>query len=435
MAKFEMKKIITILAIVFTLVVGVVIYAGFNGDKNLDENKSNDEETIHVENKKVLSCYEAINNLLEKDGFEYIDGTRWGRGEKNFFSFDVVEKKFHVGAYEFLNVMEDNWFDTEYNKFIGYTYSYDDKTLIHQQSIINGNIYNLKEDDYTMYPEELNNTENFYYEIPLWMEYYVDQFDKMGYSNVQNLDSLKSTTSNYRESNLVSVFDVKSNDGTIKYFGDVHQPGKVQDHPRYIELDSFEEFLALKSEESYEQFFSINIINQDKTKVFESDSDLLQASDIEEFVKDVVFQFTPARNDKKAVETVGVYFINVDNPNGEFKRLYKEPFGGSPYNSDITDDWSDIRELSIPYEGTIVEANKDDTEGYRYYQLSITELEHCLRESLKNVVFFNPNAKFTDDFIRNYTRPFAYDWQMRMGLTELFDEKYGLIDHVIQYVN
>ena len=216
---------------------------------------------------------------------------------------------------------------------------------------------------------------------------------------------------------------------------DVHVEGDVKDHPRYKELQSFEDFFALKGEDGFELFFSIIVVNSDKTKVFETDYDQMQSKAIEEFVKDVVYQFTPERNDAKYVETVGVYFIDVDNPNGNFKSIYQKPTKGDSYDFDLKDTWSDFRKFSIPFEGTIVEANKKEAEGYKYTPLGVAEVEHVLSESLKNVVFINPDVSFSEDFIWNYTRPFAYEWQKQMGLTELFNEKYGFIDHSIVYLN
>lgn len=434
--KNKMKKIITILAIVSTLVVGVVIYTGINNDKLLDENASNDNETIQVENNKVLSCYDAINSLLEKDGFKYVSGTRWGRGEKNFFSFDLASREFRVAEYSALETVPDDWYENEYEKYVAYNYSYETKTLIHQQSIIHGNIYNQKEDDYTMYPDELNNTEILYYEIPGWMDYYISEFEKMGCSTTNDLDVLKNTASNYRGSNIISVFDVKSTDGVVRYYNDVHVEGNVKDHPRYREIQSFDEYLELKKAWGFESIYMLNIINTDTTKVFEKDSTPLQSNLLlGEFVKDVVYQFTPERNDERQVETIGVYFLDIDNPNGNFKSLYKAPTAGKYFEYPPDKFGKNLREFEMPFEATVVGFEKEDDVNYKFFPFSVFSVERVLEMYIADIKLFNEDVTFSEDFIRNYTRPYAYDWQKRMGLTKLFDEKYGLIDHDIQYVN
>ena len=94
-----------------------------------------------------------------------------------------------------------------------------------------------------------------------------------------------------------------------------------------------------------------------------------------------------------------------------------------------------FRSFGIPFQGTVVGAIKDQTTGYAYIPFSVHSLGTALDAYIQMINFINPKVSFSDDFIRNYTRPFAYEWQKQMGLTELFDEKYGFVDQSIKYVN
>ena len=435
------KKTLAFILITLTLIVGVLVILKLQPWETKAQEPTNDNEieiidNVKPSNGKKLSCYDAINTLLEKDGFKYIEGTRWGRGEKNFFNFDLSKLEFQVGDFGSINAMPDDWYNTFYSTYINYTYSYGEKTLIHQQSIINGNIYNLKEDDYTMYPEELNNTEIFYYEIPIWMDYYASQFEKMGCSNIQDVEILKNTTSNYRVEDIVSVFDVKSTDGVVRTYNDVHVEGNVKDHPRYREIQSFDEFYELKDANGFESMYMLNIINSDTSKTFEKDTTSLQSNLlVGEFVKDVVYAFTPERNDAKMVETLGVYFLDIDNKNGNFKSIYRMPINGQYFELPENGADKDIRNFEIPFEATIVSFSKNQESGYEFTPFNVFDLDKVLDVYLTRIKIFNDSVVFSEDFVRNYTRPFAYDWQARMGLTKLFDEKYGLVDHSIQYMN
>lgn len=435
------KKIFIAVILVLALITSVFVFLNNQpGTIKNDPVLTNDNgggvvDNVKPSNGKKLSCYDAINTLLEKDGFTYLEGTKWGRGEKNFFIVDLEAKEFQMADPYRLEVLPETWYNTEYERYINMTYR-------HTTQSVDGFGY----DGTNSYVIFTNNTESImqptsaFQDFPDWMDYYINQFENYGCSivnefNIGKIEEYKTKTSKTTEQGIVSVFDLKSTDGVFRTFNDVHVKGDVKDHPRYKELNSFEEFLALKSEDGFEQFFLISIINHDSSKIYEKGFGNVQANAIEEFVKDVAFQFTPERNDAKMVETLGIYFIDVDNPNGNFKNLYREPIKNSYYSSNPSETFNDLREFSIPFQGTVILANKDDTTGYAHIPVDIYSIVDSLKQYVKFINHINPSVVFSEDFIWNYTRPFAYEWQKQMGLTKLFDEKYGLVDHSIEYMN
>lgn len=450
-----MKRLFIIIFILTSLIIGFLFVFNFYFVENIFNNSTgiinnetklvnhNEVGNVNIEksnNRELISCYDAINSLLEKDGFTYLEGTKWSRGDNNFFIFDLVTREFHVAEYSATADMPEDWYEEFYNTYISYVYSYDTQNLVMSQNIIYGNIYNLKEDDYTFFPEELKNTDIFYHEIPIWMNYYVDQFENYGCSikgkfNEDILNAFKTRTSKVITGDIISVFDLKSEDNIIRYFNDVHVSGDVKDNPRYKELEDVDDFYELKKEEGTDFDVWVSILNSDNNKVFETDSRELQASVIEEFIKDVAYKFIPEKNDKNFNQTIAIYFVDVDNTNGNFKYIYKKPVRGVPESDDPNVISFDFRELNMPYQGTIIGTRRDHTSLYSYVPYSDHSISNVLGEFIKAIVFVDSTIEFSDNFIRNYTRPFAYGWQKQMGLTKLFDEKYGFIDHSIKYIN
>lgn len=435
------KKIFIAVILVLALITSVFVFLNNQpGTIKNDPVLTNDNGSGVVDNEKPdngkkLSCYDAINTLLEKDGFTYLEGTKWGRGEKNFFIVDLESKEFQLGDFFLLETLPEYWYKENFDRYISVVYKH--KTVSIDVRVYDGTkSYVASTND----KEGITQPESYYRDFPIWMDYYVNQFENYGCSiadefNVSKLEEYKTKTSKTTERGVISVFDLKSTDGIIRNYNDVHQEGSVKDNPRYKELNSFEDFLALKSETGFEVFFLINIINHDTNKIYEHGTGNIQATVIEEFIKDVAYKFTPERNDAKMVETIGIYFIDVDNPNGNFKSLYQEPVKNAYYSSNPNETYTDLRELSIPFQGTIVHANKDDTTGYAYTPLSVHSVEHVFNEYIKSINLINPSVTFSEDFVWNYTRPFAYHWQKIMGLTKLFDAKYGQVNHSIEYMN
>ncbi len=431
----NIKKILTILTlIVLALSAGALVYFNtktdvvLNGDPVLTNTTNNEiKEPVKVNNGKKLSCYDFINTLLEKDGFTHLEGTKWSRGENNFFIFDLEKEEFQIADAYHTDVLPSEWYKNEYEKYVSFIYRNETRVLDFM-SFDGASVYVA----FSMDNKELNDTENGFYDFPIWMDYYLTQFETYGCSYNPEFKTQLSTAT---VEDVISVFDVKSTDGVIRYFNDVHVEGDVKDHPRYIEVQSFEEFHKVKDEYGFEIMYMFNIISSNKGKVFETESDHLQASIIEEFVKDVVYPNIPERNDAKQVETLGIYFIDIDNPNGNFKSLYKAPTKGVPFYYEPELVGKDLRKLSTPYEGTVIGANKNTSTTYDYTPFSVSDIQNVLDDYIRRINAVNASVSFSDDFIRNYTRPFAYEWQKQMGLTELFNKKYGFIDHSIVYLN
>ena len=128
------------------------------------------------------------------------------------------------------------------------------------------------------------------------------------------------------QSEVVSVFDRKSEDNVVRYFADVHIEGNIEDNPRYKELLNKEEYLKLDNAENYETVYFINVLYNDQAQyTFNLNHTGVQERVIKEFNKDVVFTKTTWIEDDPTNETIGTYFIYVDNPNGEFEHLFIPP--------------------------------------------------------------------------------------------------------------
>jgi len=139
-------------------------------------------------------------------------------------------------------------------------------------------------------------------------------------------------------------------------------------------------------------------------------------------------------NEKKE-GTLGVYFINIDNPNRNFSSMYMAPTKGTFFSYPKADFSKDLRTLKMPFEATVFGANKVIESGYELELFSVGNIGNVLEEYIRQIKMVNPDVKFSSDFVHNYTRPFAADWQSRFGLTKLFDAKFGLFDHSIKYIN
>lgn len=394
-----------------------------------------DPVVVQPEPTEKLSCYDAIDKMLVADGFHYLEGTKWGRGVNNLFVVDFSVMEFQIADFVNTQVVPENWYATQYDKYIDVLYSYNDGKVIVMDALRGG----VAEDVYTLTEEEVD-AKSDYYALKGWMQHYVSNSTKFGCPveglTEAKLNEYKVKPSKSTAKDIVSVFDVKSTDGLLRTFADVHVKGDVKQSPRYHEIQSMEELMKLKEESGFEGYYLVNILNSDPKKVYDA-GDCIQANAISEFVKDVVFPNTLSRAeaDAQKVNTIGIYFIDVDNPNGNFKSMYVKPVKGVGFNYTGAVFGKDLRDFRMPYAGTVIGVEKNPATGYAFQPFNIHEIAYALQFYISYTEDCNPNVLFAEDFIYNYTRPFDYDWQRRFGLTDLFDQKYGFVDHSIQYVN
>jgi len=442
------KKILIssiIMIVVIALIGGTIL---FNKNKNKpiagvgNVVKNNPTAVIPVSSTSVkLSCFDYIDKQLAVDGFTFLGGTKWGRGEKNLFIVDLAKQEFEMANPALLNVLPDNWYSTEYDRYVYLVYKHSEGQVILMDLVKIGATAN--ESTYKVSAAEIAEPNNQYHEFPIWMNYYVSQFESHGCSisglTEVKLGEYKTKMSKATDNDVVSVFDVKSTDGTISTFADVHTTGKVEDNPRYKEIQSMEDFIALKNASGFEAYYMINVINSSNSKVYDADATGLQASVIKEFTKDVVYTqtlSTEVANETKK-RTLGVYFINIDNPNGNFKSLYTAGVKGRGFNFVGPEIGKNIKDFSIPYAGTVLGMEKASDTGYSYSAFNVSDISVALEVYITFIKELNPDVKFSSDFIHNFTRPFDINFKARFGLTKLFDAKYGgsLVDHSIKYIN
>ncbi|MHC1734519.1 MAG: hypothetical protein AB9921_02470 [Erysipelotrichaceae bacterium] len=398
-------------------------------------NTNDDPVVVSPEPAAKLSCYDAIDKMLVADGFHYLEGTKWGRGMNNLFIVDFATMEFQMADVINTHVVPENWYATEYDRYVNVVYKYNTNKITSMAQIHAG-----ASEEQASFDQGTLTTNNAYYLIKGWMDHYVEQSSKFGCPveglTEAKLNEYKVKPSKATAKDIVSVFDVKSPDGVLRTFADVHIKGDVKQSPRYHEIQSMEELMKLKEESGFEGYYLVNILNSDPKKVYDA-GDCIQANAIREFVKDVVFPNTLSRAeaDAQKVNTIGIYFIDVDNPNGNFKSMYVKPVKGVGFNYTGAEFGKDLRNFRMPYAGTVIGVEKNPATGYAFQPFNIHEIAYALQFYISYTEDCNPNVHFAEDFVYNYTRPFDEDWQFRFGLTELFDQKYGFINHDIQYVN
>lgn len=441
----ELKKIIIPTIVACTVLTSAGLFLNTLDFKSMDsaavlnEPIKNEVKEDEVKKEKI-SAYDFVNNTLEADGFKYLGGTKWGRGISNTFIIDLGKQEFQIADYDRMNVIPENWYESEFDKYISLVYHYEENKAI-IMDFLDGGGSNVPESVYTLDASELSDVDGGYYELPIWMSFYTNQFKKYGCDITDlteaKLSSYKTVFSKATESDVLSVFDLKSDDGVLRYYADVHVDGDIKDSSRYIEIQSMEELLALKSKTGFQVTYKINIINSDKTKAFSSDWSSLDALVVEEFVKDVVFPNTLSEADanEKKMNTIGVYFVDIDNPNGNFKSLYKTPVKKVIFDNTYAGFGDDLRTFNMPFETAVFGFEKDPTTNYAFIPYDVYFLTRVLDNYIDYIKVVNPTVKFSDGFTRSYSRPFAYDWQAQMGLTALFDAKYGMVNHSITYIN
>ena len=434
------KKILisSIIVVVVIALIGVTVMFNNNKNKSIagvgNAVKDNPTAVIPVSSTSVkLSCFDFIDKQLVADGFTFLGGTKWGRGEKNLFIVDLAKQEFETADSNHLNVVPENWYSTEYDRYVDLVYKHEtSKVIIMDYVRVNST---LPESEITVSAAKIAEPDNQYHEFPIWMNYYVSQFEGHGCSitglTEAKLGEYKTKTSKATMNDVVSVFDVKSTDGTISTFADVHTTGKVEDSPRYKEINSLDEFIALKDASGFEVFYMYNILNTNTSKTFEADRTGLVGNAIKEFVKDVVYSKTLSTDVANETQkgTLGVYFINIDNQNKNFSSMYMAPTKGTFFSYPKADFSKDLRTLKMPFEGTVFGANKVIESGYEFELFSVGNIGNVLEEYIRQIKMVNPDVKFSSDFVYNYTRPFDINFQARFGLEKLFSEKFNLIDY------
>lgn len=429
-----MKRLFTIFIIIvisISLFIGLLfVFKYFDKDSNLNIET---EETINQEinNEPKLTCFELIDKQLTADGFTYLEEAKWGRGINNNFIVDLVAQEFQMSDSRNAERIPADWYKD--NTWYYWGYYHLDKKLWSSFNLMNGG---QKDSDSLIIDYNNITVDNLFYEFPDWMDYYINQANKYGCS-IEGLTAEKLTgefktlKSTATQSDVISVFDRKSEDGVIRYFNDVHVEGNIEDNPRYKEVMTKEEYYALAYQLNQEQFNVINVLYRDwSNRVYYPDGNNIQASIIKEFTKDVVFPYTTWVGDNPTNDTIGVYFIYVDNPNGEFEFIYKTPeHNGRTYVESI----EKFETLKTPKEGIMFMVNKQQDKDGPIWSMSSTLMNTLIAYMRDYIKYVNPDFNYAEDFVTYYTRPFNPDWQRVMGLTEFFDKKYGYVNHEVKY--
>ena len=434
----------------FALIVVIGILFGVNymsGDAVLNSGNSTNNTNVNangdsndsvtggevVEN--ALSCFDLIDKQLAADGFTYLQDAMWGRGINDSFVMDVVKQEFYTIDYLNPEMYPVEWYKSDFDKYVNWTYNFEDNTIWSSGYLNNGG---TKDSPNAVVPFDPKNVEGYFYEFPHWMAYYNDVTTKYGCSltdlTIEKLvGEYKTTKSTASETDIISVFDRKSEDGVIRYFADVHVEGDVEDNPRYKELQSKEEYYALDNAENFETVYFVNVLYKDSTtKPLMVDQMNVQSDIIKEFTKDVVFTNTTWIKDEPTNETLGVYFIYIDNPNGNFEYMSNVP---KRTNGRVDYSLNKFESIRTPFDGFVMLVNKPQVKLGQVYELEPQSKIGTLKFYLQIIKDTNPDFEYADDFLTNYTRPFNADWQKRMGLVEFFDAKYGFINKDIEYVS
>ena len=443
-----MKKVIILLmTFFFALIVVIGILFGVNymsGDADINIENLTDNTDVSANGDPngstseggnatgALTCFDFIDRQLVADGFTYLQDAKWGRGVQNNFIIDVVEQEFQMTNYMIADTYDVDWYK-DYEEWVSRIYSYKEDKIFSGAFYLNGA---SRDEEVYLYNYVSGDVQDHYYELKGWMEYYHSQFNKAGCSiediTLEKLtEEYKTTKSNANPTDVVSVFDRKSDDGVLRYFADVHVKGNIEDNPRYKELNSKEEYLALHDAENQEQVYFVNVLYKDPTKILPyEDLGSLQGSAVfREFTKDVVFTQTSWIEENPNQETIGAYFIYVDNPNGNFAHFYK-PFERS--GSKLLYSLTDFDSIKTPFDGFIMLVNKSDVARGKVYEINPQRKVGTLDFYLTIIKEFYPDFEYSEDFVTNYTRPFNHEWQKMMGLEAHFEEKYGLLEKGIK---
>ena len=425
-----------IICILVACLAGALVIGVYNTNSDVASNTDTQNNTTDGgADKAFISCFDLLDKQLTADGFTHLEGSMWGRGEKNRFLYDVVAQEFHV-PFMFANFDElpADWYKNDFDRHVFLTYNFMDDETWSATYLKSGG--SKDSPSATVEYDRTGIEGHMSFEFRPWMEYYNGVMDSYGCSladlTVEELTgAYRTTLSSATEADIVSVFDRKSEDGVLRYFADAHVEGNIEDHPRYNELQTKEEYYALGPTIDFEEFYFINVMYRDPTtRPMLRDIRSMHSSIIKEFTKDVVFPNTTWIGDEPRRRTFGVYFIYVDNPSGEFEYMYTPPKvidGAAQYSLE------DFESIRTPFNGFIMISNKSDMEAGVVYQIAPMEKRETLEFYLGLIKDYNPNFEYADEFLTNYSRPFDKDWQTFMGLGELFDEKFGFVNRDVEY--
>ena len=420
-------------------------------DNNPDDSTGNipsdddvDEEDPILDVGPRLTCFDFINLSLQQDGFTHLGGLQWGRGRGVTFGIPWTNNFiFDIGDLTFAFVIDNNhlrpvdWY-LDYMQHAGWIYVHDLVQARNPRSIRSGGELATNVSDLSTFNDTLFSLENnvMFYSMKTWMEYYVEKFARFGCPiedlSQNTMDAYKTQMSTATQARVVSVFDRTSSDGVIRYFADAFQPGRVQDHPRFIEIRNWEEYDALDlhsgelDDDNWEQFYRFILTHHDHSKrSFVQDLSRIDGTALEHFVKDVLFRFTVDGREVRRTPTIGYYFIYIDNPNGQFRFLHQ------PNSLDFSG-MGNLMNFRTPSEAMLVMVNHHEIKSRYAVGLSgwmYVTLKYMLEELTSGVI--EVEQVFAPEFIMHYTRPFSPEWQHWMGLTDLFAERYNLtIDNI-----
>lgn len=374
-----------------------------------------------------LTCFDFIDQSLQADGYTYLQDAYWGRGNNNLFVFDLSRLWFSFYDYRGISVVPEDWYKSDYYTHALWRYSHDLKEVHYDPIDETTSAIPLLNLDETRLSDPSG---NFYEFIP-WMNYYVDKFAQAGcpiedLSETTLVGQYKTKLSKMTAEDVESVFDRKSTDGVIRYFADVHKPGNVEDHPRYREVNTIEEYNSMHMNHDWEQMYYFIATYKDfSNRTYDKPYGEVQAAALKHFVKDVLFEYTVWNKEVKNTPTLGAYFIIIDNPNSEFKHLFKNSKGENFTRNIMT--------YSMPFEADLIHANVDDIESKFITPYSPGNIWRQVKLFAENILLVNEDITFAEDFATYYTRPFNPDWQLRLGLKEFFDEKYNYTVDNIKY--
>ena len=425
-----------------------------NPNQNTDGDNIDDDSNLHVDS--ALTCFDFIDLSFQQDGFTYLGGSQWGRGRGvesgipwsiNFIiDLDDLTFAFNIDNHSIRPV---DWY-LDYENNTDWVYFHDIKQVKNLRSIESIGEFDFNVKDLNEFNDTLLAIENnvMFYSMKTWMDYYVDVF---AHFDCPIEDFTQETRLNYAnqlsratQMQVVSVFDRTSTDGIIRYFADVYEKGRVQDHLRYKEIKSFDELNMLdKSLETINKYIDTDIINLNnweqfyhiiltyhnyEGRTFSSDLSFIDGRVLEHFVKDVMYRFTVDGEQHPRTPTIGIYFINIDNPNQQFSYLYESR------NNDFSG-YGNFMKTKTPYETTFLFMNVNQVNERVSYARTPAFLYETLRWMIVDLEHdvFELEVEFADEFIMHYTRPFSLKWQQWMGLTDLFKEKFNLtIDDIVR---
>lgn len=408
------------------------------------ENNNGDDEPPVVDNSPRLPCFTFIDASLAKDGFTYLGEGQWGRGKGTSFGIDWANNfVFTMPNLTFallevnMHMLPSDWY-RDYQKYSFTVYYHEFKEVRSPRSVATSGVNETNTRSLAVFNDEMGTfrKNSRFYHKKLWMDYYVEKFASAGCPiediDVATLERYKTQMSTATQNDVVSVFDRVSTDGVVRYFKDVHKEGIVQDHPRFREIKTLADFDALdvsvRESLQGEQLYYMFAIYHDRTnRVFLNDFHNIQGPAIEHFVKDVMFRFTiDSQDNPRNIDTLGLYFFYIDNPNGQFESFYgREQYWDDP---DMN-----LMRISNPFSSLSMIANVNQVRDRRVIPFAPGQIYYEMKFLIEHgLTIVNDEVVFAPEFIKDYTARFNPEWQHIMGLRQLFAERYGFIIDGVQ---